>query len=155
VINEQRDVAAFSKAAAVVLEIDANGSQAWRQRLRAGYFRVNLPDVVVLIDGLPLLDVKGIPARHSAFGYKHSVSAALWHFNRGDDGVRRVFGVGGRALGDRNCARVIRESGPPSDKAGTKAGVQTFPEAVVQRENVVFFRLDPEVILQFLQLIRI
>jgi hypothetical protein len=52
-------------------------------------------------------------------------------------------------------SRVIGEVGSSSDQTRPQAGISALRETVVEWENTVLFRLDPEVILQLFQLLRI
>src|SRR5689334_5331285 len=103
--------------------------------------------VVVLIDGLSVLDVQGVPSGRTAFSHKHSIGACLWHFNRGGDSVRCVFGVHGRGLRNTSRSGIIYEISSSSDQTGSQTRISALGEAVVQGENVVLLRLDPEVVL--------
>jgi len=45
--------------------------------------------------------------------------------------------------------------GASGDQAWPQPGITAFRESVVERENIVFLRFDPEVILKLFQLLRI
>ena len=154
VVDEERDRSALSDAAAVVLEVDANAGRAGCQRFGTRDFVPLMRHVVVLEDRLPVLDVQGVSAGRSAFSHEHSIRAPPWHFDRGGNGVRLVLGVGRRGLGDYGPG-VVAEIRPSGDQAWPQARIAALREAVVERENVVLLCLDPEVILQLFQLLRI
>src|SRR4029077_3624501 len=99
--------------------------------------------VVVLIDGLSVLDVNGESASSAAFGCNDSICAARWHFNVGGNGVRCVLGPDGRGFGDLGSL-VVSEIRASGDQAWAQPGVATFGESVVERKNIVFLCLDPE-----------
>ena len=87
-------------------------------------------EIVVLIDGLAILDVKRVTTGHAAFSYQHAVGSFLRHFNRGRDGVRCVLGISGRRFGNPGSG-IVGEISSTRDQAWAQTRIATFREAIV------------------------
>jgi hypothetical protein len=75
----------------------------------------------------------------------------LGHIDCGDDGVRPVLGVRDGAFRNPSRTCVISERHPSLDQTRAQTGIGAFDETIVERQDVVFFSLDPEQVLHLLQ----
>ena len=149
--------AALAGAAAVVGEVELECVFAGLERFGSGDAGALEPEEIVIVGGDAVLDVERPSAEAAALGEDRAVGAGFGHFDFRGDGFGFVFHVdeGGfhhalHAFGEGERGAGTHEVRPADQRA-----VEPLEHAVVDGQDMVFFRFGEKHRLQFLEFFRV